>query len=117
MSEMRRLVFLAAVLWTMPVSAQFYSGNNLWSVCSERPPGFNLGVCSGYILGIYDSIMSPISQKSVIGRICPPDQLQAGQLRDIVINHLQARPEERHMQAPTIVMNALVRAFPCAPKP
>lgn len=114
---MRWWVSLFAVLWALPASAQFYSGNKLWEVCSEKGAAFNFGVCSGYVLGVYDSIMSPISQRSVLARICEPDQLQAGQLRDIVINYLQARPEERHMQASVIVMNALARAYPCSPKP
>jgi hypothetical protein len=42
-----------------------------------------------------------------------PIHSKSGQLRDVVANWLQAKPEERHYSAASLVATSLHAAFPC----
>ena len=62
----------------------------------------------GYIMGVVDAY----------GNIthCPPDNVTAGQLRDMVRNFLENTPSIRHLPANEIVGHVVKTAWPCAKK-
>jgi hypothetical protein len=47
---------------------------------------------------------------------CPPKGLTLGQMRDIVMKYLRDNPSTRHQRAEVLVNNAIIAAYPCAPK-
>ena len=47
--------------------------------------------------------------------LCVPGESTKGQLADVVIKYLEQNPERRHLEAGSLVPEALNRAFPCKP--
>lgn len=89
-------------------------GNRLYAYCSDVG-AFGKGVCSGYILGVTDTLMA-IQAGSTKPRVfClpvkpPPNK---GALRDLVVHYLESHSDLRHQGAPLLVSNALAAAYPC----
>ncbi len=102
---MKRTVIFAAVLAAAaPAHAgTYYNGNDLYEECSKDSGG-GWAICLGHILGVYDSLLSkPID--------CAPNAVRAKQLRDVVVQSLQAHPEKRHLVASSLVFYAIKDAF------
>lgn len=94
--------------------ANFQDGNSLFKSCTVREdsPIFTAAQmhCVGYIQAISDALeVTKISGHAV----CSPDNVTAGQLKDIVTQWLQAKPKLRHLAASRLVAAALQDAFPC----
>ena len=91
--------------------AAFKTGNDLYNDCSqERSPAW-VG-CYGYIQAIADAFQA---ENRINGYIaCPPPTAQAGQLIDVVMNHLRVNAARRHYDAVGLVAHALSDAFPCS---
>jgi hypothetical protein len=45
--------------------------------------------------------------------LCIPQEVDAGQLRDVAIEHLRRRAKDRHMAASILVAEAFYNAWPC----
>jgi Rap1a immunity proteins len=110
-------VATAVTLACLPASAQevsrFYSGNDLWSLCSGNS-GIQSGLCMGYVRGIADAMM--VQPPGVAGRrACFPEQVTAEQARDVVKRYLEQHPEVRHYSAASLAAEALAEAFPRKP--
>lgn len=98
-------VFLAAGLFAGAAHAEFWDGNKLLdrltsSVVVDRVQAL------GYIMGVSDT-MQTINH-------CPPPNVQAGQMEDMVRNYLNNTPAVRHFSADGIVLQVLKTAFPCS---
>jgi hypothetical protein len=88
----------------------FLSGNDLWNHCSK--PGYNSGVCDGYIMAIADAVSG---DNSVLGlRACISVEVAGSQIREIVVGALHREEASRNLAARGIVAKALAQAFPCA---
>lgn len=95
--------------------AGFDTGNRLFEDC-RAANYFNRGYCGGYVTGIVDTIES-LQSRGILPRdaLCIPEESTKGQLVDVVLKYLEQNPERRHLEAGSLVPEALNRAFPCPP--
>lgn len=100
---------------TINAHAYFYDGNGLvvdmreFEKALKGDANANYQDASqfrGYVVGIFDSL-------DVNDKICEYDNLQQGQVAEVVIKYLNDYPEKRGKPAYNLVKNALVKAFPC----
>jgi Rap1a immunity proteins len=86
----------------------FLSGTDLYTVCN----GLNVNTCRTYLMGVLDA-ESAIDSTLHIPFLCIPPDVSIEQVRLIVLQELQSRPEELHYGAATLVLPAIRRAYPC----
>jgi hypothetical protein len=87
--------------------AEFNDGNKLLS--DLRESGYVVpSVALGYIMGVADVVRGT--------QWCPPENVTAGQIRDMVRNYLEAYPNIRHYTGDAIVIRVLSVNWPCAKK-
>ena len=103
---MKKLL-LATALMCGAAHAEFYTGNDLLSKQQSSSTVDNM-VALGYVMGVFDATRGEAH--------CPPDNVTAGQVKDMVRNHLEATPSTRHYVADMQVRYVLNRAWPCAKK-
>lgn len=102
---MKRLLPIA-LLACASAHAEFYNGNDL---LQKMNGDFGDRMISlGYIMGVFDAARGV--------EHCPPDNITAGQVRDMVKLHLDATPSTRHFVADLQVRYVLKQAWPCANK-
>ncbi|MFG6572302.1 Rap1a/Tai family immunity protein [Sulfitobacter sp. 1A13353] len=111
---MKYFLHAAAFLTMMaaPATAQsFMTGNKLLDNCDSINPSY----CGGYIVGVFDAALPVIEEgNTVYGfTFCAPQEVLAGQIRDVVVQWLQRNPSKRHYAAPSLVMVSLSEAYPC----
>lgn len=102
---MKKLLLVAALMCGA-AHAEFFTGNDLLGKLNG-----DFGdkmVAMGYVIGVFDTTRSEAH--------CPPENVTAGQVRDMVKNHLEAMPTIRHLSADVQVRYVLNRAWPCAKK-
>ena len=87
--------------------AEFKDGNRLLRDLKEDDY-FSKGYAMGYIIGVADMGMGIIH--------CPPANVTAGQLKDMVQNYLENTPAERHQSGDLIINRILKTMWPCAKK-
>jgi hypothetical protein len=95
---------LAALLFVPALAhASFLSGNELLS----RMNGSSMEQIHalGYVQGVVDAYTYLF--------ICPPNQITAGQVRDMIKNYLTNLPAQRHKAADVLIREALVSVWPC----
>ena len=106
---------LAALLALLPFAAHagFDSGNRLYEDCSSENY-FNRGYCGGYITGIVDTIEA-MQQSGQLPKntLCIPENVTKGQLADAVKMYLGSNPSRRHLDAGSLVPEALNASFRC----
>ena len=111
---MKKLIFLVLVVSFS--FAGFIDGNNLYQAgleyyknnIGERCNWFQNGFYEGYVDGAFDAYYSIL--------ICPPNNIKAGQVFDIVFKYLQEHPEIRNKPANIIILKALNKIWPCKKK-
>lgn len=99
---MKKLL-LAAALMCGAAHAEFYTGNDLLAKLNGDFGDKMVGM--GYVMGVFD-VARGVEH-------CPPDNITAGQVRDMVKNHLEATPSTRHFVADVQVRYVLKSAWPC----
>ena len=99
---MRRLLILAA-LCAGTAHAEFRDGNKLLS--DMRGTEIDRVFAIGYVLGVADSVRSVT--------FCPPANVSAGQLNDLVRKYLEGNPAIRHLAGDAIVSVVISDAWPC----
>ena len=107
---LRTIAIALALIAPTPVSADFQTGNQLFSKCiaeGTTEPAF----CLGYLAGVADvmDVGNPVNRF----RACVPGGVVMGQMKDIFVNALQRNPAERHYGAAGLAASALAGAFPC----
>lgn len=110
----RRLSPALLALACLTAHAGFDTGNRLHEDC-RAANYFNRGYCGGYVTGIVDTIES-LQARGVLpaDALCIPEESTKGQLVDVVKKYLDDHPERRHLEAGSLVPEALNSAFPCA---
>ena len=90
--------------------AYFKDGNKLLSELNSNS-GSNVLPATGlgYITGVADALYGITN--------CPPENVTAGQIRDMVRNYLENTPAIRHLPAQQIVSHVLKSVWPCAASP
>jgi hypothetical protein len=124
--RLRMLVLTAALLWPVSVFSEtsglgvdsFVNGNKLFRLCSAHDHGEAQGYCLGYVVGVADAFTAVDALKApglanAIRSTCPPEHVDADQVRDVVVQYLTAHPATRHNAATHEVLAALLAAFPC----
>lgn len=105
---MRKQIVVAALTCaSLTAHAEFWSGNDLLEKLKQQP-GFDSALGLGYVMGVFDASRG--------AEHCPPDNITAGQVRDMVRQHLESTPATRHFVADVQVRYVLGRAWPCAKK-
>lgn len=109
---MKHLITLAVAFSPMPLHAQTamvgMTGNQLYEHCKSKDAN-DLNACYGYILGVVD--VNWIFAKSAKPVLPIADGVTGEQIKDIVVRHLEAHPEERHLPASFIAYMAIKLAF------
>jgi hypothetical protein len=95
---------LALLLLCGSAHAEFKTGNQLLSQLRGDTTDYIHAI--GYITGVYDTLQGVTH--------CPPGNVTAGQVTDMVRNYLEANPDNRHNTADRLVGLVLRRAWPCA---
>ena len=103
--EICLLVFLS-ILNFDTARAELITGNELFRWWSDKDHRYE-GLCLGYILGIHET------NTAQSGACVPSSGVSRREIRDIVIRYLTTRPENRHLYAATLVLDAMRQAFPC----
>jgi len=97
---------LLTILLLVPAMAyaEFFSGNTLLSRmngdANERIQAL------GYIQGVSDAYVRIV--------FCPPENVTAGQLYDMMKNYLTNNPVSRNRTADAIIAEAFGQVWPCA---
>lgn len=99
-----RCAFLILALFSFSAHADFKDGNKLHSELSDTGP-VPRSIAIGYITGIADAYGGT--------NHCPPGNVTAGQLNDMVKNYLDNTPSIRHLPASIIVSHVLKSVWPC----
>jgi Rap1a immunity proteins len=88
---------LVLLIWaTTCASAGTTTGDELLSWCSDKDSPFHQGACDGYINGALDVA-------TLIKSFCAPADVSFGQLREMVLKYLRAKPEVRNLTASYLV--------------
>jgi hypothetical protein len=108
----RAIAVLGLVLWAQEGFASFRDGNQILLECKEEGT-IGYGYCVGYIASASDTAEMWANQGFMKKAICHPENVSQGQLRQIVVKFLEENPEKLHLSADSLVVTALIRAFPC----
>lgn len=100
----KRLAIGLACLTVGVASAEFLSGNDL--LADMKADGYaRKGMALGYVTGVADALMRVV--------YCPPRDITAGQVHDMVRQHLDSTPSVRHQAADNIIGSFLKATWPC----
>ncbi|MBF9150734.1 Rap1a/Tai family immunity protein [Novosphingobium jiangmenense] len=106
MALIRYLPALAAVvLLPSPARAEWMSGEQLQEACSAKAP-VDRAMCLSYVIGVLDGFRSAERPPKV------PDDVSAGQVRDVVAQYLAGHDEALALQGREVVKAAIVDAWP-----
>jgi hypothetical protein len=103
---MRHLLLTIALLCS-GAQAQFFTGNDLLARINSDL-AFDRGLGMGFIIGVYDTTLTI--------EHCPPPNVTAGQVRDMVSKSLNSGAAARHLPAEAFVVYTLGAAWPCPKK-
>lgn len=105
-----------------PVAAQvdapvsISTGNDLLGACQSPRASGPSWMCLGFVLGAKDAMrLNAITSRDAL-RFCMPAGVTNGQILAIVIKYVESVPEYRHQNASSLILVALLRAFPCPAK-
>lgn len=98
-------VALGGATWQ---SAHAFSGDDLTRVCTDKDKTRE-ALCVGYVSGVSETLTSVLQTSG----ICAPDSVSLGKLITVVVDYVNAHPEERQGSAVPLVWSALVDAWPC----
>ena len=100
------LVFVAVAAFSKQHQEDYLVGAELLSYCESGTVTHTGTWCLGYILGVWHS-------RALDGDACPPVKVTAGELRSVVVRHLQHHRTALDRQPVDLVREALSEAFPC----
>lgn len=102
----RYLLVLATVaLLPSPARAEWMSGAQLNEACSAKAP-VDRAMCLSYVIGVLDGFRSMERPPKV------PDDVSAGQVRDVVATYLASHDEAQTLQGRMVVKAAIADAWP-----
>ena len=114
---MKYLLMIVLLFSSNQAAAGFFSGSELLERCearlSETGNTARGNTCFGFVVGISDSHDNFTMWGKMSPLWCSPDNVGTDQLIRIVTKYLQEHPESLHLEASSLVSNALNFAFPC----
>jgi len=102
---------IVAFLTAAPASqarAEFFTGNDLATLLNSQSNSDRIQAL-GFIQGVFDVYVHVT--------ICPPANVTAGQLNDMIRNYLNNNPAIRHHTAERLINQALKQVWPCQQRP
>ncbi|MES2174008.1 MAG: Rap1a/Tai family immunity protein [Pseudomonadota bacterium] len=116
----RYLLYLATLasfsLFPVAAHAGFYSGDDLYAVCTADKEGkdyFEKSYeCVGYISGAVDAFNTTREANKL--KSCIPGDVTINQLRTTTVDYLGKNPIDRQQSASSQVFAAIRKAWPCA---
>ena len=100
---MKKLL-IALLMVPAMVRAEFFTGNKLLEKLQAQDYMERMQAL-GYIQGVFDANAGII--------ICPPNNVNAGQVNDMIKNYLENTPSIRHRTADVIIQEAFKSVWPC----
>lgn len=111
----RAAILAAAALLPTAAHAGFYSGNELYAVCTADKEGkdyFEKSYeCLGYISGAVDAFNTTREANHL--KSCIPGSVTINELRATTVNYLSRNPIDRQKSASSQVFAATRKAWPC----
>jgi hypothetical protein len=86
-----------------PAKAEFFTGNDLLAKMNGNTSDQLQAI--GFVQGVFDVYVHVT--------ICPPNNVTAGQLVDMIKNYLTNIPATRHKTAESLINEALSKVWPC----
>lgn len=115
-NKMKKIFFtLVFSLFSINANAQFFDGNKLLTQLESTKSDERYGALM-YIIGAFDMINEIdilANKESKNYMFCQPQNMNGGQLGDIVKMYLQRNPSIRHLPAAELIVQALRNSFPC----
>lgn len=116
-TQLRNLFAASILAFAASAGAQgtvmnFIDGNEMLSRLNSPVAADTLArraVALGYVLGVIDA-----ARGSEGKYYCTPNNMTAGQARDVVHAYLVNNPTRRHESASNLIIAAMIEAFPCA---
>ena len=105
------IVALAICVSASSVGATFVSGNFLYQNCGKSALESEQALCTGYLSAIADAMEDGDMIDGF--RACVPSAANTGQLRDLLLQHLDTNQLYRHYNASTILARFFAETFPC----
>ena len=103
---------LTVLASSLPAADAFTTGHDLLAKCiaGETVENlFSLGFCAGYLTAIME-----LSDHGGERPFCIPADATNMQIKDTVLIYLQNHPEQANLEADSLVIAALIAAFPCS---
>jgi hypothetical protein len=125
---MKPATVIAALLISLTIcgkaGAQPTTGQEIQTKCRELmnyqdlSHAFNGGFCGGFIDGVIDSqnmqeASDKLQKRSHALSFCLPQEGTNGQYVQVFVKYLDDHPEELHRPAALLLVESLVKAFPC----
>lgn len=104
------MIGLAMMLAATGGSLSYQTGDDLWRDCG----GADVQHCIGYVIGAVDSIVMMDDFYRMPHHFCIDQTVRASQVREAVVAYLRKYPEQRGLNASSIVWTAMGQAFPCS---
>lgn len=103
---------------TTPAKADVFentqTGNGLLGLCRSSDNSREMLACYSYLKGTLDGWLTSENTFRNEPSFCIPKGVTLIQLRDILVRWLDDNPERRHAEGSALIVNAIVRSFPCA---
>ena len=104
---MKRLICISVAVFLLAASpVMALTGSELKVAADDgqkHPNSYPDGVFDGYVTGVTETITN----------LCIPDGVATGQIMVVVRKYLKDHPEELHLSAATLVIEAIHTAWPC----
>ena len=89
------------------------TGNGLLGLCRSSDNSREMLACYSYLKGTLDGWLTSENTFRNGPSFCIPEGVTLIQLRDILVRWLDENPERRHEEGSALIVNAIVRSFPC----
>lgn len=115
----RHVIYAAALiggtLFPVAATAGFYSGDDLYAVCTtdkgDKSYFEKSYECIGYISGAVDAFNTTREANGL--KSCIPDDVTISKLRTVTVDYLGKNPVDRQKSASSQVFAATRKAWPC----
>lgn len=116
---MKNCIF-ASVLFALMIASPglantgaWLTGEELLLACEDEDNDYKQGLCAGYVLGAADGTTIWELWQDLSSNICIASNVKIGRVVDVAVEELRANPRELRFDAASLVLNALIRRFPC----
>ncbi len=114
MKTIRAVTCAVALMLAWPVMGDLYTGNKLMDWCDETATVLQNTYCAMYLSGIMDAESAFVGWKVKTPHFCIPDGVSVNQVRQVFLQYMKAYPEDWHMSAGSLALNAFRQAWPCS---